>query len=99
MFLLCKCLHLALMVYKYKFLPFLRNLRQAMITWASAGECKRGHCPNPTRPIKIVCYLHFFEENSIFLGVFWANSMFLHPLENFALPGKKSADARDEVKG
>jgi len=36
-------------------------------------------------------FLHFFEENSISLGVFWANSMFLPPppLENFALPWKK----------
>jgi len=45
-------------------------------------------------PTKIVCFLHFVEENSIFLGVFWANSMFLPPpWKILPSPGKKSADA------
>jgi len=34
---------------------------------------------DPPWPTKIVCFLHFFDENSIFLGVFGANSMFLLP--------------------
>jgi len=45
---------------------------------------------DPPWPTKIVCFLHFFDKKSIFLGVFGADSMFLPPppapLENFALP-------------
>jgi len=36
-----------------------------------------------------IFFLTFLNENSMFLGIFKANSMFLPPLENFALPWKK----------
>jgi len=63
---------------------------QAFPAWASAGECKRGHLtPGPLA-----------GQNSMFLGVYEANSMFLPP--GPGLPGKfcpplekKSKDAHD----
>jgi hypothetical protein len=46
----------------------------------------QGGSPSPC-PAKNNLFLYFFERNSIFFGVFKANSMFLppSPLENFAL--------------
>jgi len=40
---------------------------------------QEGALDPPGKPIYIVCFLHFFDENSIFMGVFGANSMFLPP--------------------
>jgi hypothetical protein len=57
---------------------------------------QEGALDRPPWPTKIVCFLHFFDENSIFLGVFWANSMFLPPWKILPSPGKKSADAHGE---
>jgi len=44
---------------------------------------------DPPWPAKIVCFLTFLEENSMFLGVFRKIVCFCPPLENFALPWKK----------
>ena len=41
-------------------------------------------------PAKIVCFSTFFGENSIFLSVFSANSMFLPPPGKFCPPLEKS---------
>ena len=50
--------------------------------------------PPPPWPAKIVCFSTFSDENSIFLGAFKGNTMFLHPpWKILPSPGQKSADA------
>ena len=51
--------------------------------------------PPPLWSAKIESYTTFFQKNSMFKMFLFTNSMFPPPLplENFALPWKKSADA------
>jgi hypothetical protein len=61
--------------------------------WLESMGVRRGGqegALDPPWPAKIVCILTFLVENSMFLGVFQSNSIFLPS------PGKKSADAHVE---
>jgi len=57
--------------------------------WASTGEGKRGYLP-PLTGKNSMFFFTFLKENSMFLGIFGANSMFLTPFGKFCPPLKKS---------
>jgi hypothetical protein len=84
---LCKCLYAFLSKIHTQILLVCWATQRAP-PWASAGEGKRGTC-HPW-PAKMVCFLTFLKEKSIFFSIFWGNSMFLPCPRKYCPPLEKS---------